>query len=125
MPDIPATEAVPRFSRGLGLAAVLLVLAGLALTVAGQRLLADDVVPARQYVDGRYWTIDPSSCAALGAESRGACVALDSAESARVEREHQNRVTVRAIGVVVLLSGTGLLVLAFVSSRRAAERLLR
>lgn len=114
----------PRFPVVAALVALLLLVVGLAVMIAGQRMIEQEDNPSRQYVDGRYWTIDPGQCIALGAETKGACAALDSQRSAELAREHQNNVTIRAVGVVLLLSGAGLLVGTFVVSRREAERLL-
>lgn len=127
--DQPQEQAVagrlaPRFPRAVAIVALGLIVVGLAVTLAGQRMVEQEANPSRQYVDGRYWTIDPGECIAMGAETKGACAALDAQRAAQLAREHQNNVTVRAVGVVLLLTGGGLLVGAFVASRRAAERLL-
>lgn len=118
-----SAEASPSwFVRHAAVVGVLLLIAGLALTIAGQRMLTSEVRPPKQYIDGRYWTIDPASCAALEVNSRAACITLDSAKAAADERAHQNLVTIRSVGVLSVLTGIALVSIGFVGTRRAAER---
>lgn len=119
-----AGRLAPRFPRAVAVVALVLIVVALAVTMAGQRMVEQEANPSRQYVDGRYWTIDPGECIAMGAETKGACAALDARRAAQLARAHQNDVTLRAVGVVLLLTGGGLLAATFVSSRRQAERLL-
>lgn len=109
------------FVRRAAVVGVIVLIAGLAIAIAGQRMLTSESRPPKQYIDGRYWTIDPGACTALGADSRGECMALDSAEEARNERAHQNLVTIRSVGIVGVLVGILLLFIGFVGTRRAAE----
>lgn len=114
-------EAPSGLVRRSALIGVLLIVVGLCVAVAGQRMLTSESRPPKQYIDGRYWTINPGVCSALGADTRGACMALDTAQAASDERSHQNLVTIRSVGVVTVLAGTLLLVIGFVGTRRAAE----
>lgn len=117
-------DGQPRISRAAALAGVLLMAGGLVAAVVGQQQLTGQLQPSQQYIDGRYWTIDPGTCLGMGIETRAACMAKDTATAVGLERERQNLVTVRALGWLLLGTGTAVLVLAFVRSRRAAERLL-
>ncbi len=120
----PGGEPVPRISRAVVLLALGLLGVGLVVALVGQQRLTQEVRPTPQYIDGRYWTIDPGTCLGAGVDTKAACVALDSATAADLERSHENLVTIRSMGVVLMLSGMIVLVVAFVGSRRAAERLL-
>ena len=102
----------------MALVGLVLAVVGLLAMIAGQRQLNDDKVrPARKYIDGRYWTIDPGMCTAFDANSRGECIALDAQKVRELDREDTNHETLRAVGVFGLVSGIGLVVAGFVISR--------
>ncbi len=107
-----------RIASWTALVGLMLAVVGLIVMVAGQRQLNDDQVrPARKYIDGRYWTIDPGMCTAFDANSKGACIALDAAKVREIQREDTNHTTLRAVGIFALVTGIGLVVAGFVGSR--------
>jgi hypothetical protein len=109
------------FVRSAALVGVVLIVVGVVVAVAGQRLLSAESRPPKQYIDGRYWTIAPGACTALGADTKAACMALDTAEARKNERAHENLVTIRSMGIVSVLTGVALVFVGFVGTRRAAQ----